>query len=458
MQYKSLLSFILLLTLSPRCLARGGGGGGGSSGGSSGDSGDSSGGSSNGGSSASSGGGNDDDDDDGSDSGSSSGGGYAPYTPPCTTCDCRQIDKRVRLYELPASYYNGTITVRHQVTANSARDNAANADSGSGCPARDSTERTYDYPALFTIGSNLNASDTNPIFWNLRGFPIPDRYGSTPNQIDVIFDWIHIRSADIATAFSESADVSSSYPRKTQTYWSTKVSGSGPSSWTANASYTVQPQQESPHLVSAPTSPVSVLRSSNYITLSDVCDYHQQIYWSDGTPGPQSPIPQDTTDDVTTPTLFLDIGAEAGIQGIGSNMLNFTMNGGVNRQVVSVGSDYSCQGTSNTAYYTTLQPMQYWEEDRSSPADQNMWNLSATVTLEFSGALVEENSTKILDNSTDVPIWDVQSKASKTASTFGGRSTSTVTSAAIVAAKPPSSELVSHLAFMLLLLGNAFLL
>ena len=108
--------------------------------------------------------------------------------------------------------------------------------------------------------------------------------------------------------------------------------------WSANASYVLQPQQENSSLSLGQPSPVSTVRSSNYITLSDVCDYREQILLTDGKPGPTSPIPPDSSDDVTTPTIFFDLGASASIQGIGSNTLTFSLNAGVNHQVVSVGS------------------------------------------------------------------------------------------------------------------------
>lgn len=39
-----------------------------------------------------------------------------------------------------------------------------------------------------------------------------------------------------------------------------------------------------------------------------------------------------------------------------------------------------------------------------------MWNISASVMLSFQGTLVTENSTDILPNSTNLPIWDQKSK------------------------------------------------
>ena len=100
--------------------------------------------------------------------------------------------------------------------------------------------------------------------------------------------------------------------------------------------------------------------------------------------------------------------------------------------------------------------MQYWEESPNN-AEQNMWNLSASASLEFKGALVQENSTKILENSTDLPIWDVQSKASKT--TSGSRSTSTlkVASAAIKVAVPNCAWTFGLLTPVLMLFARALL-
>lgn len=161
------------------------------------------------------GGGSYDDHDDDDDSGSS-GGGFVLYEPPCISCECMERDQRIKIVSLPGSYYNGSVTINHIVSTNSARDAAIIAKSQIGCNSDDASPKNYTYPALFTVGSNLNASDTNPIFWNLRAFNPPNKY--TGGESHIFAEWIHVRSSDFATRYWNTGDRSSSYPRETHTY------------------------------------------------------------------------------------------------------------------------------------------------------------------------------------------------------------------------------------------------
>lgn len=327
-----------LLLWSQWCLARRGGGGSDDSGG------------------GNTGGGGSYDDGDEDDDSESGGGEYVPYEPPCISCECKERDQRIKIFLLPGSYYNGSVTINHIVSTNSARDAANIPESQIGCNSDDASPKNYTYPALFTVGSNLNASDTNPIFWNLRGFNPPNEY--TGGESHIFAELIHVRSSDFATNYWTTGDISSSYPRETHTYWTTNVVATGPSAWAANATYTAQPQQESSKAANFPN-PHFVVRSSNYIALADVCAYDQELYFTDRKIPPISPLPlgnSDTFDSV--PTIFFDLGAQASLENIGSNDLEFSMKGSVRRQAVSTGqsSYYSCPGTGSTAYYSTLQP------------------------------------------------------------------------------------------------------
>ena len=165
---------LLALFLSQAVAARGGRGGGGStdsSGDSSGDSG-----------------------------GDSSGGGEIPYIPTSdgpkcleSSCTCNIIDGRKRIYELPGSYYNGTLTIKHQIAVNSAY--TTQRPTGMKCDNNDGQEKTYTYPGLLAIGPKGNSSDTNPIFWALRGFEPLDQK-DVAEGLDVNAEWVHLRSAD----------------------------------------------------------------------------------------------------------------------------------------------------------------------------------------------------------------------------------------------------------------------
>src|ERR1700712_392502 len=89
-----------------------------------------------------------------------------PPKPPCDLgiCGCAMVNERENLFELPGLYYNGTITLTHQLTQNSAWDaEALSTSTGTKCDNDDRSQKTYQYPALFFVGPNGNTSDTNPI-------------------------------------------------------------------------------------------------------------------------------------------------------------------------------------------------------------------------------------------------------------------------------------------------------
>ncbi|KAI9724098.1 MAG: hypothetical protein M1812_000817 [Candelaria pacifica] len=418
------ISLLFVLCYGHLSFAKGGGSGSGGSG------------SGSGGSGGSGGGGSDSGSDSGSGSSGSGGGSGSTQIPKpqlCTLspCDCARIDQRKDIYQLPASYYNGTLTITHQLSANSAWDAAARH--GSGCDSDDGQSKTYTYPALFAVGPNLNTTDTNPIFWNLRAYPPLTK---AQPQGDVLVEFVHIRSADFAPAYGFSAgDEDSSFPHQTHTYWDTKVSSVGASAWDADASYVAQPKEEtgSQAIDSALKS-----RSSNYVTLTDVCAFDQGYVLGSGRGAvPTSPIPEASSYGTTFPTFFLDLGVKASVRGIGNDSLNFNLSSSIQRQVVGVGSTSVCTGpTSPSSFYRTLKALQWSSTDRSSD-NGNMYNLSATYSLSFEGQIVRENSTSIFSNSTATPQWDIQSKVTRTSGSSTATSTSMSSSAAIPPSLPP---------------------
>lgn len=389
-----------LLYWTMLCAGRGGSGGGHSSGSSDSDLGGAGGGYTSG----NSGGGDDDDDDD-----------YEIPDidippPPCYTCHCQRIQQLEDFYALPGSYYNGTLTINHRVTESTARDAAVQDPSSRTCPLDDDQPKTYQYPALFSIGSNLNASDTNKVYFILRGFAPPqDIYSSSDSALS---EWVHIRSADMFTQWRGS-DQSSSYPDETHTYWSVSLSAAGSSRWTANATYRTQPQPEDG---SYSSSSDAVVRSSNYVTLSDVCSYDMEYRYSDGFP-PSSPFPKDNLDETTIPTIFFDLEARASIEGIGSDTLTFNMSGSVRRQVVSVGKSEGCGSSLSSypsAFYKSLASLRMHDTYRQD----NSYNLSASVNVGFEGRIVQENSTTVKADGNGSPVWEVGDKVTTTTAGF----------------------------------------
>ncbi|KAI3321876.1 hypothetical protein HD806DRAFT_523799 [Xylariaceae sp. AK1471] len=389
---------------------RGGGGGGG---------GGSSGGGDYGGSSGSGGGGDGGDDD---------GGSYTPPPPPppCDqgACVCAMIDGRMDLYELPGLYYNGTITVSHKLVQNSAWDaERLHPNDGQMCkPNNDDAVKTYKYPALFYIGPQGNDSDTNTVHWALRGYQPPEQM-SGDQYLDIYERWIHLRSSDyVVTDNSTEAYYFGQYEyyasdetgrhRETHTYWDTTVSQGSGNTYSVVAEYVSMPSeiplsQSSYAALPKGTGP----RSSQYITLSDVCYYDQEGWGISTEPMRPSYIPKGN-DYIwtTTPTMFLGLGAKASMSGIGANSMQFSMRTTIANALALVSPvQASCDDAAHT-YYTRFSSnfnvMHWIEASEYNPG--NLWNMTVDVQLVFEGDIVSENSTKITGFEDGTPIFEKQ--------------------------------------------------
>lgn len=110
---------------------------------------------------------------------------YDPVIPPppppvpepecdMSKCACVMVDERTAQCELPGMYYNGTVTVTHKLEDSSMwlyEEPGRNPEENSlWCTNNDRNTKTYQYPALIFVGNPGNDSDTNPIFWILRGY------------------------------------------------------------------------------------------------------------------------------------------------------------------------------------------------------------------------------------------------------------------------------------------------
>src|SRR5690606_2206777 len=95
---------------------------------------------------------------------------------------------------------NGTLTVTHKLGDSSVWLFEYPPDSRFGrCQNNDRNTKTYEYPGLLFVGNTGNDSDTNPIFWILRGYQPADqtsRRDDDPPYVDVAQRWVHIRSSD----------------------------------------------------------------------------------------------------------------------------------------------------------------------------------------------------------------------------------------------------------------------
>lgn len=370
-----------------------------------GDSGGDSGGYSGGGNGGSSG------DSGGSYGGGSSGGGGSFLTPEETLpdgldgspsacgygqCGCSQLFERQMVYGLPGIYYNGTVTIRHEVTNSSVWNNV-----GSNiCGMDDKSVKTYSYPALFLAAPRGNASDTNPFHWRLFGFqPADQTNGTHAPYLDIFQRWVHIRSSDFVlsnTAYGggwryrgyqsrywESDSTDNQW--FTNVYWPTNITKWGDGEFSARAEYTRNSSKGS--FSSYPEG----VTSSNYVTLSNVCAHNQAIY---GSENPKSKIPKGNDyANTTTPTVWLQLGAKAEINNVGAESMSFTLNNTLGRAVPYIsGRQAQCTNDEAGSYLP-------FELSRFSPLEPNNdyqeTQMAVKISLEFKGDIVSENSTKI---------------------------------------------------------------
>ena len=367
----------------------------------------------------------------GSDSGSNNPYIPIPDAPKCLElgCTCNIIDGRKRIYELPGSYYNGTITMSHKITFNSAWTTQRKTKIE--CDNNDGATKSYSYPALFSVGPRGNSSDTNSIFWTLRGFE-PLEPKDTKRGLDINAEWIYLRSADFvigdATTGPYVATDETGDRQVTRTYWDTKVSG-GEGNWNADTELTTLPPasshtKESNMLVQS--------KDTNYVTLSDVCVANQRDFYQDS--GGPSPAPGSSATYSSAPALFLDLNTKAQIQGIGSDALTFTLNtiSLQNKVLFAQLKGWFC--SDDGAWAGGLDAMQDIGSSMfDADAYKKLWNVTGSFELKFEGNIVRENSTS-MRTGTKEPEWTEGYKTAWNGSipTSSGRASTSTSGAASV--------------------------
>lgn len=367
------------------------------------------------------GGGGDSDGDSGDDdSGSSGGGGNIIESPEVLPngltdsyycglgkCLCQQVPEREMLFGLPGVYYNGTLTIRHQISESTVWNSG-----GSGaCGNDDGSVKTYEYPALFVAAVRGNESDTNPFHWALYGFQPGDQgtIGADGPLIDVSQRWILIKSSDFVVS-GTSYGGSFEYPgskalysnsdstdkhQNTRVYWPTEITDFSDNRFSARATYS-----EVPPLGFEGISEQPDVRNSQFFTLSDVCAYNQTTNL-DTVPPPKSLIPKDNDySNTTTPTIWLEEGTVAEMEGIGADEMTFLINATLSSATAYiVDRKPQCakeQGVAYNAGYIDqpLEQAAFWGLNTVGDYDAQ-WQLGLTVSLSFQGSIVSENSTRI---------------------------------------------------------------
>ncbi|KAM0281206.1 hypothetical protein ACHAQH_003637 [Verticillium albo-atrum] len=404
MHRPSTLKLLVCLLVSSVAAQRKGGGGGGGGGGSSGDN-----------DGSSSGDGDDDDAGDDNDSGSGGGSSLPDNSAPCG------YYARLESFGLPGLYYNGTLTVRHHITHNSAWDEESEPIDL--CDNDDRTPKTNTYPALVLIAPTGNDSDTNPMHWVLRGFQPAHEYHALNDAVDFKQRWVYIRSSDFVisnytreydTPFSpywtdryDDSDATN-LDQTTRVYWPTNITAQDDGTFSARAEYAQSPPViDSKEYVGYFPNPGK--HTSQYVTVKSVCDLNQKyIDDEDDIDSVRESYGAKTRrqryDDfdedgeriwyASIPTFWLDKGATVEMAGIGADEMTLTLNNSLKEAIPWIGDrDGGCYPDESDPFeLSNFHPSQ---SSTYEGAGLRLWNVTLRISLSFEGSIVRENSTTI---------------------------------------------------------------
>jgi hypothetical protein len=352
---------------------------------------------------------------DGEENGNNDSDGLETPTYECgVDCACIMDRERDRQTDLPGLYYNGTLTVTHHLTDNSAwaLERPEQSDLYQ-CHNNDRAIKEYEYPSIFFVGPTGNESDTNPIFWILRGYqPANQTQYSDDAYLDVWQRWIHLRSSDFqvtnGTKRYQEADIASlgQEEGRTRVYWSTNITDVGNNTFSARAVYEEEPVLRDVDVNTDEELSSGIVRTSQYVTLSDVCIFRQGL--SESAPGlaPPSLITEASPEyegDVTAPTIWLPKGITAEMEGIGASSLSFRLrNTSFGLVTPLVSQEFSSCWPDVREHFEASDFYPLY----SILKDAAVWNLTGSLSLTFQGRLVPDITTYINGTEDGKPIFE----------------------------------------------------
>ena len=220
--------------------------------------------------------------------------------------------------------------------------------------------------------------------------------------------WVYIRSSDFVAANETVSDYAAKWPARnlwrdadatqmnqvTRVYWPTNVTSESDGIYSSSARYAHAPLVIDKDDYRLPLRTFGK-HTSQYVTLSDVCVWNQVSQGVIGDPQglPRSKITVGKTNHATTtPTIWLNTGATAEMEGIGSTAVRMTVNNTLERTVPLSGMrEAGCReiGEFELSEFGRI----YSIDDEDDPPKP--WNLTLNVVLSFQGEIVRENSTSI---------------------------------------------------------------
>ncbi|KAJ4132569.1 hypothetical protein NW754_015386 [Fusarium falciforme] len=132
-----------------------------------------------------------------------------------------------------------------------------------------------------------------------------------------------------------------------------------------------------------------------------------------GVLAPSSEITEgNSTEDTTTPTVWLPRGATAEMEGVGASSLTFRLNSSLGLIRPYVSREGASSRTKEQFEWTDFfQLHSDFESDYREEDD--VWNITLTVSLSFQGDIVRENSTCITSVEDGVPDFEKKYEQAK---------------------------------------------
>lgn len=149
------------------------------------------------------------------------------------------------------------------------------------------------------------------------------------------------------------------------------------------------------------------LRSSQYITLSDVCNYNQRLLddWYDGddveaihdASGREMRRQENDIWEATEPTVWLEKGATVEMEDIGAQKMRWTLQATLDKAVPWKGARKGGVCSDTTPFeFSDFVPYTSRNNDGDSSVEATVpWNITLDVSLSFEGLLIKVNSTTL---------------------------------------------------------------
>ena len=323
----------------------------------------------------------------GSDSSSGSSGGSGGNSYLSQNSNDAVKAQQTDIYLMPATYYNGSITITHRLF-NTSND-------GAGCSNNNLWEKTYTYDGVLAVGPKRSINDPNPLYFSLRGFET-----TATESLGTKQEFLRLTSTTLGELEEQKrnkkfGDIPPAPGMDTEEFkvlWnvsltqnSTTVDDKGTTltdSWDLSANYIHKPRPRQEVLT-----PKRLFKySTSFVTLSDICVSGYELIAETKPASPYGPPAS------SVGIMYPGLGARIDIWGVGTGRVFFSMdNSTFGQQPLEV-------STPAISMYTPEKPWEHvapWQNIGSFDFYGDMLNASAIVSIRFEGVKYGEKSSKM---------------------------------------------------------------